>query len=237
MGDYEKIIDDRDGGYYDYNPAHAIWYIFTNYFKWNEDILDSASFLAAAKTLFDEKLGISCYFMEAVEIKTILREILTHIRGVLRWGADGKLYLFLIRKDYTKSSLPEINTSHLQSEPTIDRPSWADTFSEVKIQFHSREVPPAARAIRLTQEVVEVLRTPIPQVRLTQEAVEVVRTPIPEGRITQEVVEVVRNPVPQARVTQEVIEVARGYIYGVVDDIYLGWTIGGTQSSTTTTTS
>jgi hypothetical protein len=51
--------------------------------------------------------------------------------------------------------------------------------------------------------------TPVPPVRVTQYVVEVLRTGSPLPRVTQEVVEVIRTGSPAGRVTQEVVEVLR----------------------------
>lgn len=60
----------------------------------------------------------------------------------------------------------------------------------------------------LTQEIVEIVISPVPNAVITQEVTEVAITAVPNAVITQEIIEVSITPTPNAVITQEVTEVA-----------------------------
>jgi hypothetical protein len=123
---------------YDYNPAHAIWHILTNMTGLPESWLDSASFLAASETLDTEGRGISMVFDEQKTALDYIDNVLSHVLGMLRFGADGRLYLALMRGDYDKETVPVITERECLEPPTLKRKSWVDTINEVKATYNQR---------------------------------------------------------------------------------------------------
>lgn len=207
---YDSIYDEFGKGWFDYNPVHAVWYLLVSS-GIPEGRLNEQSFLAAAITIYDEGKGISGLLRHDFDIKTLIKQILAHIDGLLVWGNDGKLHLILIRDNYTVDDLPVINENVVLEEPTLDRPAWIDTYGEIKIQFNKRVYPPAE--LRYYQEAFEVLRRGRPYVWNYEEAIEVLRGGVPE----------VWN-------YQEVVEIIRANVQASLDDITIMW------NSTTTTT-
>lgn len=127
-------------GTYDYNPVHAIWYFLNTHMDLPETMLDSTSFAQAAAVVKAEGTGVSLYARDHQPAVTYVRSLLAHINGVITYGTDGKFHLKLIRKDYNKANLFEVNTSCLIGEPTFERGSWSDTTGEVKVQYFMRIV-------------------------------------------------------------------------------------------------
>lgn len=192
MSQYKLIYDEYGGDYFDYNPAHAIWYVLVDLVGIPEEMLDETSFLAAAQTLYDEGRGVSALMRAEVSAKDWVQTVLQHADGVLIWGTVsgvGKLQLKLVRDNYDTETLPVVDVADLLSQPRFDRLSWPETLGEVKVQYNKRIYPPSA--IRYTQEVVEVLRTGFPAINYSQEAIEVVRTGDPYAIWIEETFEIV----------------------------------------------
>lgn len=134
MGNYELI------GVYDYNPVHAIWYVLVNQLGMSTDWIDSTSFLSAAETVYNEGKGVGIRQATHDDAVTYIKNLLSHIEGLLYYGVDGKLHMTLIRYDYTVGSLPVVDSSSLLSEPNISRDSFNNTYGEIKVQYNQRVV-------------------------------------------------------------------------------------------------
>lgn len=208
---YDSIFDEDAGAYFDYNPAHAIWYLLVQS-GFPESRINEESFLAAAITLHGEERGISARLHTSIDIKSMIFQLLAHANGILTWGTDGKFHLLLIRDDYVVEDLPVVNENVLLEHPIIERASWPETYGEIKVQYNKRVYPPGG-------------------LRYFQEAVEVVRKGKPYIRNYQEVVEVVRQGRAFVRWYQQAAEVVHANSYACLDDIAILWT-----TTTTTTT-
>lgn len=212
---YDSFYDEDGPGYFDYNPAHAVWYLLVQS-GFPESRLSEESFLAAAKTIWEEGEGvtggISGRLHDMIGVKDYIIQLLAHMNGLLLWGTDGKFHLVLIRDDYQVSDLPIVNENVMLEEPSITRASWPETYGEIMIQYNKRVYPPA-------------------NLKYYQEALEVIRKGQPYIRSYQEVVEVIRQGRPYIRNFQEVVEVIRLNAYSCLDDIAVMW-----ATSTTTTT-
>ena len=209
---YDSIFDDDGQAYFDYNPAHAIWYLLVQS-GFPENRINEESFLAAAITLYGEDRGISARLNASIDIKSIIMQILAHANGILTWGTDGKFHLLLIRDDYVVEDLPVVNEQVLLEHPIIERAAWPETYGEIQVQYNKRVYPPAG-------------------IRYYQEAVEVVRKGRPYIRNYQEVVEVVRKGRAFIRWYQQAEEVVHANSYACLDDIAILWS----DTTTTTTT-
>lgn len=122
-------------GAFDYNPACAIWYIFTEMLGLPESYLDSTSFSAAATTLYTEGLGISISFNKQQSATTYIETILKHIEGIVRYENDGKFHLKLLRADEEIGGLPVVTEDEIIDDLEINRKSWLDVITEIKIQY------------------------------------------------------------------------------------------------------
>ena len=189
---YDSIYDEYGPGYFDYNPAHAIWYLLVQA-GLPESMLNNESFLAAAITLFNEEKGISGKISTYHDLKTWIGEILGHIGGALIYGTDAKFHLILIRDDYVVEDLPVINENVVLEEPMFDRMSWPDTRGEIMVQYNKRVYPPSG--IKYYQEAIEVIRKGWPFIRYYEEAIEVIRKGHPYINYWQEAVEVIHGNV------------------------------------------
>lgn len=142
MGNYENI-DVTFGGVdypFNYNPVHALWEVL-RIVGLPESWLDSASFLDAAITVYNEGVGISLYMRDHQPCLTYIKSILAHINGVLYYAPDGKLHVKLIRDDYDPDDLLIIGVDDLLSEPTVERGSWMETVGEIQIQYQQITEP------------------------------------------------------------------------------------------------
>lgn len=120
---------------YDYNPAHAIWYLLNGLTGFPEEWLHSADFLDVAEKLYNEGRGISLLIDSVQACLGYIENINTHIDAILRYGSDGKFHPKLIRNDYILNDLISIDESMLLEEPEITRKTWIDTVNELKVQY------------------------------------------------------------------------------------------------------
>ena len=117
-----------------YNPAHALYYTLTELAGVDSSYINEDSFTAAALVLSGEFRGISCYFDRQASAGSYIDTVLTHMRGLLRYGADGLFHLVLIRRD-TSGAVPTLNADELATGLKLSRPSAVEVKNEVKIQF------------------------------------------------------------------------------------------------------
>lgn len=123
---------------YDYNPAHAIWYIMTEMVGLSESFLSSTSFSDVADTLYSEGRGVSINFNRQQDSSTYIESILNHIDGMLRYENDGKFHLKLNRNDIAVGSLPTVSKDDMLDDLQINRKSWIDTLNDIKVQYIKR---------------------------------------------------------------------------------------------------
>ena len=143
LGKYPVIAFSADNVIqkYDYNPMHAIWYIFHDLAGLPEAWLHAADFLSAATVLADETRGICCLFIQQQSALNYLENINNHIDGIIRYGSDGKFHPKLIREDYVVDDLLLIDEYKMLEDPTLNRKSWIDTINEMKVQYTELVVP------------------------------------------------------------------------------------------------
>ena len=131
---YEKIGDDA-------NPAYFLHEIITHP-AFGADIafttVDVESFVAAAKTLHDEGLGISCVIDTARTAADVIDDIKKIIQGSLNTDpATGALKLRLIRNNYSLDEVPEIGPWNVKSLSDFSRGSLDTAVNEVKLKYTS----------------------------------------------------------------------------------------------------
>lgn len=123
---------------YDYNPIHAIYYIFSEMLGLPISYLHSGDFLGAATTLKDEGRGVSILFARHSAALTYIESILNHVDCIIRYGIDGKFHSKLLRADESVDDLPSIDENDMLDEPSIERRSWLDTLNEIRVQHTQR---------------------------------------------------------------------------------------------------
>lgn len=135
--EYSFSIVNRIGGY-DYNPAHAIYYLLLRCTEIPEAMIDTDSFSTAADTLTLEGRGVSIYFGQEGELISYLESILTHISAIVQYENDGKFHLDLIRPDVDEADMPSFSDEDFVETPQITRNTWSETKNEIKIQYSKR---------------------------------------------------------------------------------------------------
>lgn len=97
---------------------------------------DTASFIACAQTLFDEKMAMSMILDTATSADAIITDICRHIDGVLYTDpATGLWTMKLARADYDPTTLDEYGPADIEEITQFTRGSYEDTVNEVKIEF------------------------------------------------------------------------------------------------------
>lgn len=129
----------KDIGKYDYNPAHAVWYVQDVLAGLPKSFMDPTSFAAVAKTLYEEGRGLSISFHQYQEALTYIEAITAHVDMRERYDIDGTLHLKLIRADVAAASLPLIDDNTIvEGSLQMGRKSWIDTYNEIKVIWTER---------------------------------------------------------------------------------------------------
>jgi len=99
-------------------------------------LVNTASFAAAAETLYNETLGCSFKWEQPTEINDILTRLLETIDGVLYSNLDtGEITLDLIRPDYDVEDLVLIDETQTGVELELERSDPNDSVGEIRIPF------------------------------------------------------------------------------------------------------
>ncbi len=122
----------------DANPAHIIHECLVNP-EWGkgEDPanIDTASFNAAAATLYNEHFGLSMIWTRQTEIERFVQEVLDHIQAVLFVDpATGMWTLRLLRDDYDTTGMTELNPSNCRAKKR-KRKAWGETINEINVTY------------------------------------------------------------------------------------------------------
>lgn len=120
---------------YDYNPAHALFFILHDLVGLSKSWLHTSDFTDVASTLYDDILGLSMLFKKQQSALAYIQTLNAHISSFLYYGSDARFHLKLIRGDYKVATLPTIDETMLLEEPEFSRRSWIDTINEVKVQY------------------------------------------------------------------------------------------------------
>jgi hypothetical protein len=99
------------------NPMHIIYQCMTDTewgLGWSTDMIDEASFLAAAQTLFDEGFTLCIPYRRSMPIGDYIAIINNHVAG--QWAHDprtNRITYRLIRNDYDLDDLPLIDETNI----------------------------------------------------------------------------------------------------------------------------
>jgi hypothetical protein len=126
----------------DANPAHIIYECLTNQ-DWGQggapSGINTASFQAAAQTLFNEGFGLSLMWTKQATIEAFVSEILDHIQATLFVNPrDGLMTIKLIRDDYDIDDLPILNADNCKVIE-FDRKAWGETINEIVVTWTNPE--------------------------------------------------------------------------------------------------
>ena len=127
-------------GAYDYNPAHAIYYILTEMLGLSDTWVNETSFSDVADTLMleSELRGISILFKQHRSAMSYIESILTHIGGKFYYGTDGKWNLGLIRDDVDLVDMIELTDDDMLEPLKLSPGTYLDTINDVKMQYSMR---------------------------------------------------------------------------------------------------
>lgn len=120
------------------NPAEFLYELHTHP-RWGAgmgvDQVDTASFLAAANTLYNEGFGLDLLYTDAQDVEAIMLDVLEHIDGLIYTDiATGKRVLTLARADYVVGSLPTLDETN-STLTAYSRPAWDETTNEVHVTY------------------------------------------------------------------------------------------------------
>lgn len=130
------------GGQVDLNPAHIIRECLTNPI-WGigiaEDGIDDDSFMAAADTLYDERMGMSIKWTDSTAISEFVDTVKQHINAQLHLDRiTNKWKLYLIRDDYEKDALVSVDEGEIQ-DLEFERRTLAECTNTVTVTYYDVE--------------------------------------------------------------------------------------------------
>lgn len=134
FSDYEQIGLDANPAFFIYEMiTHGLYGADLGYSS-----IDLESFTSAAKTLFEEGLGISAVIDSSTTAGDVINDIKRVIQGSLQTDpATGALKLRLIRNDYIVEELPLLDQSNIKSLSGFTRGSLDTAITEVKLKYTS----------------------------------------------------------------------------------------------------
>lgn len=132
--DYEQIGLDANPAFFIYEMiTHGLYGADLGYSS-----IDLDSFTSAAKTLFDEGLGISAVIDSSTTAGDVINDVKRVIQGSLQTDpATGALKLRLIRNDYVVDDLPLLDQSNIKNLSGFTRGSLDTAITEVKLKYTS----------------------------------------------------------------------------------------------------
>lgn len=134
FSDYEQIGLDANPAFFMYEMiTHGLYGADLGYSS-----IDLDSFTSAAKTLFDEGLGISAVIDSSTTAGDVINDVKRVIQGSLQTDpATGALKLRLIRNDYIVDDLPLLDQSNIKNLSGFTRGSLDTAITEVKLKYTS----------------------------------------------------------------------------------------------------
>jgi len=139
-GGKERIGDDA-------NPICFLFELLTTNTDWGirmqaADILTlgtvaEGALIAVAEQIFDEGLGFSMVIDNATTAADMINEIERHVDGKFRLDlTDGKFKIELARPE--TGAVPLLDESNIIKLTDYARPTWADTYNQVRISYADR---------------------------------------------------------------------------------------------------
>ncbi len=123
---------------YDANPAHIIYEVMTNLeygMGLDPSAIDTLAFTKAAKTLFDERLGLSMAWSTSTAAGDFIDEVKDHINALIFPDPEtGKMTIKLVRPDYEEGALRRVDESNAVMT-SFSRKAWGDTINEVTVTW------------------------------------------------------------------------------------------------------
>lgn len=126
----------------DANPAEVIYDIMLNSeyaAGMTAQQVDTASFVAAAQTFFNDGLGFSALWDSPKACKEIINQILQLTDSLLYSDLQtGKMVLKPARADYNVNTLKHFDEKNILTLVSYSRGAWQETTNEVRVPFIDR---------------------------------------------------------------------------------------------------
>lgn len=136
LGSNRHIINSGDA-----NPVEVIYELFTNNI-WglgrHFSTIDTASFVAAGITVFNEGNGFSMLLDREQKAEEFLAEVLRQIDASMYLDVNGKWVVKLARPDYTLGAQPLYDETSIIAVSEFTRGSWEGTSNDVSIEYFDR---------------------------------------------------------------------------------------------------
>lgn len=130
------------------NPAHIIYEFLTAYefgIGMATSDVNTASFTAAADTLYAEGLMLAFYYAGEQSVEEFINYVLQHIDGSLYPDpTTGQLTLKLARNDFVLGSLMILDTSNILRVSRFSQPLPGELTSEVQVKYEDQATGAAA---------------------------------------------------------------------------------------------
>lgn len=126
----------------DLNPIEICYDVITRKygcFGNSSAILNLASFVSAAQTIYNENIEMSLLIQSSNSGEDVLKEIMTQCDGILYEDpASSEIHCKLIRQDYDIEDLITLDESSIKSISNFQKTTWSDTFNQVRVTFSNR---------------------------------------------------------------------------------------------------
>jgi hypothetical protein len=127
----------------DLNPMEILYDALTS--KWGRlgiDVagIDTASWAAAANTLYTEDNGMSLKLEQPNDGKAVAEEVLRQADGILYQDPEtSKIKAKLIRFDYDPNTLPVLTQAIVKDISNFSKSTWDATFNQCRVTFPNRD--------------------------------------------------------------------------------------------------
>jgi hypothetical protein len=119
--------------------------------------IDTASWVAAAETCFDEGNGGSLEINNPTDGKDLSQQILNQLNGIVYEDPQtGLIMLKLIRNDYTVGALPVYSESEVIEVTNFTKKLWNETRNLVRVKYTDRDNGYAQDAIAIATDLANV---------------------------------------------------------------------------------
>lgn len=118
------------------NPAHIIYQVRTEGMGHPIEVIDEASFLAAAQVLKDEGLGLCLKWSRSVPAGEFMDMVCDHIGGMrIEDPVTGLTKLVLVRPDYDAATLAEIGPGQIIELMEWQQPMLENSVNEITVVY------------------------------------------------------------------------------------------------------
>jgi len=127
----------------DVNPMELLYVAMTE--RWgmlsiDESQIDKPSWIACAKTCYEENLGMSIIVQQPLTGKDLAEEALRIADGIMYQDpTTGKIVAKLIRKDYDMTTLPVLGMGIVKELTNFSKTTWEGTYNQARVKYRDRD--------------------------------------------------------------------------------------------------